>query len=273
MPAVGVAGCGTMGLPMAERLLAAGFEVYGFDVRPPEGFGEFRARMLGTPEEFAQRVDVVFSVVRDAEQTMRLCFDEQRLFELRPRPEILVISSTLSPRDVHEVHKRLPSDVTLVDAPMSGAPYSARAGALTFMIGGHPDVAARLRPYLETMGNAIHHLGPLGTGMTVKVLNNYVAAASVVAVRRVMDAADALGLDVELLRDVMANSSGSTWYGDNFHHIDWSREGYRLSNTIGIIEKDVLSALDTFTQDEGSSEHGLDAAILAGLRALKPRHR
>ena len=73
-PVVGVAGCGSMGAPMARRLRDAGYPVLGFDVRPRSAFGDLAPLMIEDPREFAQRCDVIVSVVRDAEQTLDLCF-------------------------------------------------------------------------------------------------------------------------------------------------------------------------------------------------------
>ena len=87
-----------MGLPMAKRLLAAGVEVWGFDVRPAEEFGAFGARMINDASEFRARVDTVFSVVRDRHQTFDLCFDDQAVFVGADAPTTLAVSSTLSPR-------------------------------------------------------------------------------------------------------------------------------------------------------------------------------
>jgi len=88
---IGMAGCGAMGLPMAERLLDAGFEVWGFDVRPASEFASFARRMIADPAEFAARVECVFSVVRDHRQTMDLCFDQQAIFMAENPPDTLVL--------------------------------------------------------------------------------------------------------------------------------------------------------------------------------------
>ena len=243
-PVVGVAGCGSMGLPMAQALQDAGYEVWGLDVRPASEFGSFQSRMLEDPAEFARRVEVVISVVRDVAQSRELCFDRQALFTRAQYPRRLIVSSTLSPRFMPELRSRLPVDVTLIDAPMSGAPHAARLRKLSFMLGGPDDALDRLTPLFQAMGQHVFRLGPLGAGMTAKVLNNYVASASVVAVRRAYARARELGVDLEALRSVMKASSGSTWFGDHFHDIDWSREGYEADNTIGILEKDIRSGLD-----------------------------
>lgn len=261
---IGVAGCGAMGQPMAQRLLGAGFRISAFDVRPLAEFGAFARHMSASPAPLAA-CDCVLSVVRDAVQTEALCFTEQALFAEPPYPPLLVLCSTLSPRTVAAVRARLPADVDLVDAPMSGAPCGARNGTLTFMLGGEAGVLERLQPVLAAMGARHFHLGPLGAGMTVKVLNNYVAASNVVATRRAMALAADAGVEAARLRAVMRRCSGANWYADNFDQIDWAHEGYAPANTIGILEKDVLCALDI---DGGTRAHA-DDALLAALRRLR----
>lgn len=269
-PVVGIAGCGSMGLPMAQALLDAGYEVWGLDVRPAKEFGSFQPRMLDDPAEFSRRVQVVISVVRDVVQSIELCFDRQALFARPPYPKTLIVSSTLTPRFIPQLRSRLPADVTLIDAPMSGAPHAARLRKLSFMLGGPDEALDRLMPLFEAMGRQVFRLGPLGAGMTAKVLNNYVASACVVAVRRAYERAMVLGADLEALRSVMQASSGATWFGDHFHEIDWSREGYRPDNTIGILEKDIRSGLDAMAGAEHAAPDAYDSALLAAIRAMEP---
>ncbi|MEM7405783.1 MAG: NAD(P)-dependent oxidoreductase [Pseudomonadota bacterium] len=269
-PVVGVAGCGTMGLPMAQSLERAGYEVLGLDVRPSAEFGSFAPSMCPDPREFAARAEVVISVVRDAKQTLDLCFDQQALFAGEHGIATLVVSSTLSPRFLPELRARLPDNTSLVDAPMSGAPHAARAGALSFMVGGAHEDLERLAPLFDVMGDHTFRLGPLGAGMTAKVLNNYVACITAMAVRRTYDRADALGMDLEQLRAVMHASSGQTWFGDNFHSIDWARQGYAPENTIGILEKDVRSGLDAVSDLGAVGPDAFDAAVLDAIRGIGP---
>ncbi len=267
---IGVAGCGAMGLPMAKRLAAAGFETWGFDVRPAQAFGDFAPRMVADAAAFAERVDVVISVVRDRKQTFDLLFDDQALMNRADRPATVIISSTLSPRVLPEIAQRLPADAALLDAPMSGAPARAEDGTLTFMVGGADAEVSRLMAAFRAMGGEIHHLGATGTGMTCKVINNFVGVSGVVAVRKALAASTALGLDPDRLLAVMRSSSGSTWYGDNLDRISWAREGYDPANTIGILEKDMRAFLDAV---QGRADVGVDdlaAAVLDVVRALEP---
>ena len=251
---VGVAGCGAMGLPMARALAQAGMRVKGFDVRPLEEFSDFQSHMMTSPEAFAADIDVLISVVRDQPQTLDLYFDRQAVFKQSHYPKICLLASTVSPRFLHDVKARLPDDVLLIDTPMSGAPIAAIEARLSFMIGADEETASPVRPLLEAMGNDLHFLGGFAMGMAAKVLNNFVAASSVTAVRQVLAEARTFGLEPTQLLDVMKSSSGATWFGDRFEEISWSRELYDPANTIGIVEKDVNSLLDALSGEKTGEE-------------------
>ncbi len=262
---VGVAGCGEMGLPMALRLKAAGFDVIGYDVRTI--LGEFAPNMVADAKEFAARAQVVISVVRDASQTRDLLLEKQAILRQEKSPTTVVISSTLSPRFVRGLRAEIAPQVRLVDAPMSGAPFGAHAGTLSFMAGGETEDVEAIKPLLFAMGIDVHHLGELGAGMTAKVLNNLVAASSVAATRRALAAADALGLSREQLLAVLQSSSGQNWFASNLGRISWALENYSPENTMGILEKDVKSMIDG-TADANLGAPLLENAVIAAIKAL-----
>jgi 3-hydroxyisobutyrate dehydrogenase-like beta-hydroxyacid dehydrogenase len=245
---IGVAGCGAMGLPMAMALARAGFKVNGFDVRPIEKFGDFENNMIGSAGEFSRAVDVVISVVRDQRQTLDLYFEKQAIFRNPDYPKICLLASTVAPSFISEISLKMPADVLFFEIPMSGAPIAAQEERLSFMIGADEITAGPIRPLLETMGRDLHFLGGLSKGMACKVLNNFVAASSVVAVRQVLNEAIKLDVSPDQLLDVMKSSSGGTWFGDNFDAISWAREDYDPANTIGIVEKDVNALLDALKE-------------------------
>ena len=270
LPAIGVAGCGTMGLPMAQQLQGAGFEVFGYDVRPAEDFGSFAGKMQESAAALAARCPIIISVVRDWHQTEELCLGENGLFTGKANPEILIISSTLSPKQINRLREMIPEETILIDAPMSGAPYGAETGTLTFMVGGDAEAVQKLMPAFRVMGNEINHLGALGAGMTCKVLNNMLAATSVIAVREVVKAAKALDFPPDKLLEVASSSSGATWFGDNMEKISWAKEGYSIINTIGILEKDVNSLLDATGDFPELRVNELGRAVIGELRNLTP---
>ena len=225
---------------------------------------------LADPAALADKVDIVISVVRDIAETNALLFEEQAILMDENPPDTVVLSSTLPPNYILEVQNRAPEGVRVVDAPMSGAPYRARDGSLTFMVGGEPDVVQSVMPLFEAIGDQIHHLGPIGAGAACKVANNLCAAAGVVAVRRALTAAKEYGIGADKLLQVMRTSSGSTWYGDNLEKIDWAQEGYDPTNTMGILEKDVKSFVAAIESTETIRPGNFEDAILDALRKMEP---
>lgn len=256
-----------MGLPMARAMARAGLDVTGFDVRPSHEFGDFAPRMVADPAAFAAAKEAIITVVRDIAQTEDLLFRRQAILAHASRLRWLVVSSTLSPRYIAELCRRLPAGVALVDAPMSGAQIAAEEARLSFMLGGADADLDALEPVLRTMGTNLHRMGSTGAGMTAKVLNNFVAACSTAGTRWVLDRAAGLGVDRARLLALMHDSSGQTWFGSNFDRIEFAHDGYDPENTIGILKKDVESCLDAVPPELRA---GLPDAVLAAIAALRP---
>lgn len=256
-----------MGRPMAEALARAGYDPRGYDVKPANTFSEFAPKMRSLAD-FCDGLQILISVVRDIPQTEDVLFGAQNIVENAPDLSHIVISSTLSPRYVRELRSRIPAEIALIDAPMSGAAIAAKEARLSFMLGGEPETLNQLEPMFSAMGTHLHRTGPFGTGMAVKVLNNLVAASSVVTTRLALDWADAQGIDEETLLKVMRDSSGQTWFGSNFSTIEFARDGLTADNSIGILKKDLESALDAAP---GHSDTTLPRALIEAIAALKPR--
>ena len=85
-----------------------------------------------------------------------------------------------------DLKTQAPKNITIIDAPMSGATVAANKGTLTFMVGCEKKLFCYIEPLLKLMGTQINHIGNFGSGMMVKVLNNFIAASSVVSVRHVL---------------------------------------------------------------------------------------
>ncbi len=237
---IGVAGCGTMGAPMLAALRRAGFDAHGFDIRPA---GEFGAHVTNDAASFAAGLDTLLTVVRDIAQTEEVLFTAQR-FASAPDLKTLIISSTLSPRYLATLPARLPGHLALIDAPMSGAEIAAKQARLSFMLGGETSDLDDMQPLFNAMGAHFHRMGRFGSGMQAKVLNNLLAASHTAMTRLVLDWADQAGLDEAALLALIHTSSGQNWLASGFDEIEFARHGHRPDNTLGILVKDVASALD-----------------------------
>jgi len=266
---IGVAGCGRMGGPMLAALRHAGFPARGFDVRPVTEFGELAPAMTNDPAEFATGLRTLITVVRDIAQTDDVLFDAQG-FATAPELSQVIICSTLSPRYVVSLKDRIAPHIALIDAPMSGAQIAAQQARLSFMLGGTDANLDAAHPLFDAMGAHFHRMGEFGAGMQAKVLNNLLAASNTAMTRLVLDWADEAGLDTGKLLDLIETSSGRNWFASGFDDIEFSCDGYSESNTIGILVKDVQSALDAAPD---RAETDLPRQVQATLNALRPRAR
>jgi len=145
------------------------------------------------------------------------------------------------------------------------------------MVGGDKEIVDSLKPVFEAMGKSMFHIGPTSHGMSVKVLNNYMAACSVASVRMGLHHAARLGIDRSTLLDVVQRSSGQNWFASNIDKIDWAHEIYSQDNTIGILEKDVLAAIDAMrgipsdtakNKSENTTGENFGQAIIEALRQV-----
>lgn len=251
---------------MLASLIREGFRTFGYDVRPQDEFGPLAAKMR-TAREFAQDVRVLISVVRNIPQTEDVLFGAQG-FVHAPNLKTVIISSTLSPRYVRDLRDRVAQHITLIDAPMSGAAIAAEEARLSFMLGGkHADLDAH-QPLFDAMGAHFHRMGDYGMGMQAKVLNNLLAASHTAMTRLVLDWADQAGLDEDKLLRLIHTSSGQNWLASGFDDIEFSRDGWSEDNTIGILTKDVASALDAAPE---GADKSLPETVQTAIRNLRPR--
>jgi len=263
---IGVAGCGRMGAPMLGALRSAGFDAAGYDVKPYDSYGPLEPFML-TDQAFNTRLEVLISVVRDIPQTEDLLFGAQS-FVHAPHLRTIILSSTLSPRYVRDLRDRIPAHIILIDAPMSGAAISAQEARLSFMLGGSDQDLDAHQPLFDAMGQHFHRMGGFGMGMQAKVLNNLLAASHTAMTRLVLDWADQAGIDERKLLNLIDTSSGQNWLASGFDTIEFARDGWQADNTIGILTKDVASALDAAPELADTS---LPELIQANIRALELR--
>ena len=267
---IGLAGCGNMGLPMLNSMVVKNIDVKGYDIESKKFLSALGSNFEGCKKSFLADRNIIISVVRDEEDTLELCEGDDGLFEQKSK-KILIISSTLSPRFLVDLKRKAPKNITMIDAPMSGATIAAKEAKLTFMVGCEKKLFVYIAPLLELMGKQINHIGNYGAGMMVKVLNNFIAASSVVSVRHVLHQAQKFELDLEVLFKTIDTSSGQTWFGTNRENIEWFKESFKSNNTMGILRKDVLAYIDAFENETDKDEFvsgGLSGSILKALKNM-----
>ena len=266
---IGIIGCGTMGLPMIKVLNKQKINITGHDIKDKTYFKTIKDHYIEDKFSFFNQNEIILSAVRDMKQTIEICEGKNGLFHFKEK-KILLISSTLSPPFLNKIKKNAPKNISLIDAPMSGAPMSAKEGSLTFMIGSTKKQFEFILPLLKILGKKIKYIGNYGQGMSVKVLNNFVASCSVVAVRNILSKSASFGIKPKQLLDVLKDSSGQTWFASNLDNIEWSRENYNSKNTIAILEKDVKSFLTAINKNTPNNKamQNFQNALIEGLKNI-----
>ncbi len=220
MATLGFVGTGLMGSPMAQSLLRAGHEVIVYDVdrRAAEACAASGALVAGSAAETAVG-EYVFIMVKTGPQVEDvICGNGGILAGMAKGRELsCVVMSTIPPpliRNLAEIGE--PRGLTLIDAPVSGGPILAQLGLLTFMIGGDEQIVEAVKPYLQAMGNNIFTVGPLGSGLMMKLVNNVVGITNAYVFTEAMKIAAAGGLDLTKTLEVINASSGRNWCSENW---------------------------------------------------------
>ncbi|WP_424937160.1 MULTISPECIES: 3-hydroxyisobutyrate dehydrogenase [Bacteria] len=205
-------GLGHMGLPMAQNLVRAGFEVIGFDVVPAavEAATAAGIEVAASGAAAAADVDVVLTMFPSGRHVIE-AYRSELLAAARPGT-LFIDSSTIAVDEARTAHDlALAAGHRNIDAPVSGGVVGAENGTLAFMVGGSAEDFAAASPILEAMGKRIVHCGGSGLGQAAKVCNNMILAISQIAVAEAFVLGERLGLEHQALYDVASNASGQCW--------------------------------------------------------------
>lgn len=209
---VGFVGLGSQGGPMARRIVDAGFPTTLWARRPEslEPLADTSATVAPSLRELGAASDVLgVCVVDDAGVDEVLRGPDGALGPMADGA-VVIVHSTVHPATCLRLQEDFPA-LHVVDAPVSGGGLKAASGELVVMAGGPAEVVDRCRPVLETFGDPVLHLGPLGSGQEVKVLNNTVFAAQLALAAEVFELAAARRLDPEAVAAVLAGGSGRSY--------------------------------------------------------------
>ena len=211
---VGFVGLGIMGSRMAANLLRAGFEVCVWsrtDEKARRWAQEHGAGLAATPADLARRCELIVTMVVDGPQVESVLLGPDGVVAGAHSGLLCVDMSTIAPATSRSVGAALSShDVGFVDAPVTGSAPRAEDGTLTIMAGGESADVERARPLFEAMGKLIVHVGPLGQGQALKLINNAVAAANTVTIAQALVLAQATAVDLDALTAVLSAGSGGS---------------------------------------------------------------
>ncbi|MFC0431018.1 NAD(P)-dependent oxidoreductase [Kutzneria buriramensis] len=209
MTTIGFVGLGSMGAPMAARLLP-GNRVQGTNRTRTKAAALIERGLVwrDTPREVAGSAEVVFSMVTD-DQALAAIADgpDGILAGLRPGT-VYVDMSTVSPQVSRELAARVrAAGATMIDAPVSGSVPAAESGTLAIMVGGPEPAFRAAEPLLRRLGGAVTHVGGNGQGLLLKLAINISLAAQLLAFSEGLLLAERGGVDPQLAAQGMTTSS------------------------------------------------------------------
>ena len=206
MSTIAFIGLGIMGSPMAVHLAKAGHKVVGYD-RSPEAVAALVEAGGTAADSIAQAVagaDVVAVMVPDSPHVQAVLAEENGVFDNAPASALLIDFSSIRP----DVTTALAAQAAergfrLIDAPVSGGEAGAVNAALSIMVGGSPEDFESAKPILDVVGKTVVHVGPSGSGQTVKAANQLIVAGNIQLLAEAIIFLEAYGVDTKAAVEVL----------------------------------------------------------------------
>jgi len=214
MKSVAFAGLGAMGKPIAKNLLQAGYSVTVFDIcqEVVQELISQGAQGAANLKEAASGKDIILMSLPNAAIVENVLLQEAGLFAGSHQGQIIIDLSSVTPGHTQKMARLAATKgVHYLDAPVSGGVAGASAGTLTIMVGGEAAVLEDCRELLNVIGKKIYHVGPVGAGDTMKLVNNLLLGINMVAVTEAFALGAKAGLDPATMLEVISVSSGRSY--------------------------------------------------------------
>jgi 3-hydroxyisobutyrate dehydrogenase len=269
---VGFIGLGHMGVPMSGRILAAGHDLIVHDLRREAAAGLLAAgaRWAPSPRQAGAGRDVVITMLPAPREVEEVLLGRRGLLGGLPPGAVWIDMSTSVPAVADRVRAVAEArEIAVLDAPVSGMAAGARAGTLQIFVGGSAEAYQRVRPLLEVMGEPerIMHVGPNGTGYTVKLMINLLWFAHLAATAEVLTVGVRAGVDLATLRRCLLASPAASNFLDR-DVLSVLRHGdYDDSFALALACKDLGLAVDL------ARENGVPAEVSALVEQIYRRAR
>jgi 3-hydroxyisobutyrate dehydrogenase len=210
---VGFIGLGNMGNPMAANVLKNGFALTVFDknAQAMTNLVQLGAKAAASAGAVAEQCEVVLTCVPGSPESEDLYLGAGGLMAAAKSGNVLVDMSSVLPSTPRKLEPQAKArSVQFLEAPVSGGVTGARAATLAIMTGGDAAVLERVRPILRAMGPNIYHVGPVGTGNTVKAINNMMSSVNSIAMMEGLVVGIKAGIDMQKIYEIVKDSSGNS---------------------------------------------------------------
>ena len=211
---VGFIGLGNMGGPMALNLVKAGFAlvVHDLDATKVERLAARGAAKATSAEEVAAASDRTICIVETTAQAQDVIAGPHGIIQTAKRGHIVICMSTIDPFVAQLLGEQLAArGIAMLDAPVSGGTERAATGELSIIAGGATETFTACEDLFRAMGKNIFHVGKLGQGLAMKLVNNMLVQVNTVAVAEALVMGVKAGLDPQTIYDVVRVSTGTSY--------------------------------------------------------------
>lgn len=212
---IGFVGLGIMGQPMSGHLLAAGYEVFVYDLRREsmEIAAEHGAVPCSSPAEVASLSDIIITMLPDSPDVEAAIAGDGGILNGVQHGSVVIDMSTIDPATGQRMAELLrETGADMLDAPVTGGAIGAQNASLSIFVGGDAATFARCRPVLDVLGGSVMYMGAGGMGHTAKLANQILGATAMMGIAEAFVLAKKAGLDLNAFYDATIQGSGDSWH-------------------------------------------------------------
>jgi 4-hydroxybutyrate dehydrogenase / sulfolactaldehyde 3-reductase len=201
---------GTMGRPMALNLIRKGHDVAVYDVvaAARARFEQERCRVAASPLDAAQGAEAVIAILPSSHEVRDAVFGTSGAAGMMTSETLFIDMSTGSAADSLKLAKELEArGIRMLDAPVGRTPADAERGQLMVMVGGREEDVETARPLFEAMADTINYMGPAGSGIRTKLVDNYMSMVGILLVAEALTLAAKCGLERNRVVQVLSGTT------------------------------------------------------------------
>lgn len=210
---IGYIGLGNVGIHLASNLIKAGYSLIVHDMKKErvQLLAEKGALPANSAKEIGRQADVIILSLPNPKISEEVIMGEDGILAGSSAGKIVIETSTISPTLAKRFGKECKSrGVDFIDAAIAGGIERAKEGTLVFMIGGEDHAVKKVWKVFQTLGQELFHVGGIGTGMTVKVVNNAISHVTMVAIAEAISVGVKAGIDPNVIYAVLSKGSADS---------------------------------------------------------------
>ena len=214
---LGFIGLGAMGKPMAKRLVAASHDLFVYDVAESavNELAKLGARGCSSPSEVAKASEMTLLSLPNSAIVARVVAGDNGVFAGAVEGHTIIDLSSVDPKSTRRLAVEADQKgIDYMDAPVSGGVSGAEVGSLTIMLGARSTSVEKVMPVLSILGKKISHVGDVGAGDAVKIVNNLLLGANMAALAEALVLGRKLGLEARTMSEIIGQGSGKSYVLD-----------------------------------------------------------